>query len=129
MVGNLINNSVLTPGQSGQAAAFVLIVLIVSHHPDAALRPGDPRPTERWHERSGLSARTAWWRDPWRKPRLLARSPSATSCWSLLPVLIAVLFSFNAGRSRTNWQGFSLRWYWGDPRALGAGTTRPCTPR
>jgi ABC-type spermidine/putrescine transport system permease subunit I len=30
MVGNLINNSVLTPGQSGQAAAFVMIVLVVS---------------------------------------------------------------------------------------------------
>ncbi len=30
MVGNLINNSVLTPGQTGQAAAFVMIVLIVS---------------------------------------------------------------------------------------------------
>jgi spermidine/putrescine transport system permease protein len=35
--------------------------------------------------------------------------------WSLLPVLIAVTFSFNAGRSRTVWQGFSFRWYWGDP--------------
>ena len=35
--------------------------------------------------------------------------------WSLLPVLIAVMFSFNAGRSRTLWQGFSFRWYWGDP--------------
>jgi spermidine/putrescine transport system permease protein len=35
--------------------------------------------------------------------------------WSLLPVLIAVLFSFNAGRSRSVWQGFSLRWYTGDP--------------
>jgi spermidine/putrescine transport system permease protein len=35
--------------------------------------------------------------------------------WSLLPVAIAVLFSFNAGRSRTLWQGFSFRWYWGDP--------------
>jgi spermidine/putrescine transport system permease protein len=30
-------------------------------------------------------------------------------------VLIAVLFSFNAGRSRTTWQGFSLRWYFTDP--------------
>jgi spermidine/putrescine transport system permease protein len=30
MVGNLINNSLYTPGQTGQAAAFVLIVLIVS---------------------------------------------------------------------------------------------------
>jgi spermidine/putrescine transport system permease protein len=35
--------------------------------------------------------------------------------WSLAPVLIAVLFSFNAGRSRTTWQGFSTRWYYGDP--------------
>ncbi|MFT4009855.1 MAG: ABC transporter permease [Nocardioidaceae bacterium] len=30
MVGNLINNSVLTPGQTGQAAAFVLIVTVAS---------------------------------------------------------------------------------------------------
>jgi len=37
--------------------------------------------------------------------------------WSLLPVLIAVLFSFNAGRSRSVWQGFSLRWWTGDPNA------------
>ena len=35
--------------------------------------------------------------------------------WSLLPVLVAVLFSFNAGRSRVTWQGFSTRWYYGDP--------------
>lgn len=30
MVGNLINNSVLTPGQTGQAAAFVMIVTVIS---------------------------------------------------------------------------------------------------
>ncbi len=35
--------------------------------------------------------------------------------WSLLPVVIAVIFSFNAGRSRISWQGFSLRWWTGDP--------------
>jgi spermidine/putrescine transport system permease protein len=34
--------------------------------------------------------------------------------WSLVPVLIAVQFSFNDGRSRTSWQGASFRWYWGD---------------
>ena len=34
--------------------------------------------------------------------------------WSLLPVLIAVAYSFNDGKSRTTWQGFSFRWYWGD---------------
>ena len=30
-------------------------------------------------------------------------------------MLVAVLFSFNAGRSRVTWQGFSTRWYYGDP--------------
>jgi ABC-type spermidine/putrescine transport system permease subunit I len=30
MVGNLINDTVLTPGQTGQAGAFVLLVLVVS---------------------------------------------------------------------------------------------------
>jgi len=58
---------------------------------------------------------TAWWRDPWRKPRLLAAVTIGYLVWSLLPVLIAAAFSFNDGRSRTSWQGFSLRWYYGDP--------------
>ena len=35
--------------------------------------------------------------------------------WALLPVGVAILFSFNAGRSRSVWQGFSLRWWTGDP--------------
>ncbi|HEY4570602.1 MAG TPA: hypothetical protein VIH10_14090, partial [Kribbella sp.] len=57
----------------------------------------------------------AWFRDPWRPPRLLAALTGIYLIWSLLPVAIAVLFSFNNGRSRTVWQGFSTRWYWGDP--------------
>ena len=57
----------------------------------------------------------AWWRDPWRPPRILAAVTVGYLLWSLLPVLIAVLFSFNNGKSRTSWQGFSMRWYWGDP--------------
>lgn len=35
--------------------------------------------------------------------------------WALVPVALTVLFSFNAGRSRGVWQGFSLRWYTWDP--------------
>ncbi len=35
--------------------------------------------------------------------------------WALVPVAITVLFSFNEGRSRSAWQGFSLRWYTWDP--------------
>jgi spermidine/putrescine transport system permease protein len=35
--------------------------------------------------------------------------------WALVPVAVAILFSFNNGRSRSVWQGFSIRWWWGDP--------------
>jgi spermidine/putrescine transport system permease protein len=50
-----------------------------------------------------------------RRPTVLALVTFAYVCWSLLPVLIAVLFSFNASRSRTEWTGFSLRWFFTDP--------------
>jgi len=46
--------------------------------------------------------------------------------WSLVPVVIAIMFAFNAGRSRTTWQGFSFRWFTGpvgvfhDPALQGA---------
>jgi spermidine/putrescine transport system permease protein len=56
-----------------------------------------------------------WWRNPWRKPRVLEAMTWMYLTWSLLPVAIAVLFSFNSGKSRSVWQGFSFRWYWGDP--------------
>jgi spermidine/putrescine transport system permease protein len=56
----------------------------------------------------------AWWNDPWRPPRFLVGITIGYLAWSLLPVAIAVLYSFNNGRSRTTWQGFSFRWYWGD---------------
>jgi len=56
-----------------------------------------------------------WWRDPWRRPWGLLVVTVLYLVWSLLPVLVAALFSFNAGRSRTTWQGFSMRWYYGDP--------------
>ena len=56
----------------------------------------------------------AWWIDPWRPPRFLVAITVGYLLWSLLPVLIAVAYSFNDGKSRTTWQGFSFRWYWGD---------------
>jgi len=56
----------------------------------------------------------AWWNDPWRPPRFLVGITIGYLAWSLLPVAIAVLYSFNNGRSRTTWQGFSFRWYGGD---------------
>ncbi|MGI8505624.1 MAG: ABC transporter permease [Solirubrobacteraceae bacterium] len=54
-------------------------------------------------------------RNPWGQPRFLVLETWAYVAWALLPVVIAILFSFNAGRSRSVWQGFSIRWWWGDP--------------
>jgi spermidine/putrescine transport system permease protein len=48
---------------------------------------------------------------PWRRPYVLAGITWVYVLWSLLPVLVAVQFSFNGGRSRSVWQGFSLQWY------------------
>jgi spermidine/putrescine transport system permease protein len=62
--------------------------------------------------RRGLGGR---WRDPWRPPYVLAAITAVYLVWSLAPVALAALFSFNAGRSRSVWQGFSMRWYYGDP--------------
>lgn len=62
-----------------------------------------------------MSGVLGWWRDPWRRPWGLLLVTILYLAWSMLPVLVAALFSFNAGRSRTVWQGFSMRWYYGDP--------------
>jgi spermidine/putrescine transport system permease protein len=53
--------------------------------------------------------------NPWGRPRFLTVITWGYIAWSIAPLAIAVLFSFNAGRSRSAWQGFSLRWYTGDP--------------
>jgi spermidine/putrescine transport system permease protein len=54
-------------------------------------------------------------RNPWRHPWFLEGFTWLYLIWSLVPIAIAVLFSFNNGKSQSAWQGFSLRWYWGDP--------------
>ena len=56
-----------------------------------------------------------WLRNPWGRPRFLPIVVGLYVIWSIIPVAIAILFSFNDGRSRTTWQGFSMRWYTGDP--------------
>jgi spermidine/putrescine transport system permease protein len=54
-------------------------------------------------------------RNPWRHPWFLEGFTWLYLIWSLVPVALAVLFSFNNGRSQSVWQGFSLRWYFKDP--------------
>lgn len=55
------------------------------------------------------------WRNPWRRPWILEGFTWLYLVWSILPIGLAVLFSFNNGKSQSVWQGFSTRWYWGDP--------------
>ncbi len=50
-----------------------------------------------------------------RRPSGLALITWVYVAWSLLPVILAIRFAFNEGRSRTSAQGFSLRWFWTDP--------------
>jgi spermidine/putrescine transport system permease protein len=64
--------------------------------------------------RSGL-ARLRPRRNPWRHPWFLEGFTWLYLLWSLVPVGIAVLFSFNDGQSQSIWQGFSWRWYFADP--------------
>jgi spermidine/putrescine transport system permease protein len=56
-----------------------------------------------------------WWANPWGKPRFLWLITIAYLVWSIVPILIAIRFSFNEGRSRSSAQGWSLRWYFDDP--------------
>ena len=56
-----------------------------------------------------------YFKNPWRRPRFLQATTIGYLLWSMLPVVIAIFFSFNDGRSRVTWQGFSLRWWTGDP--------------
>lgn len=64
---------------------------------------------------SVLAQLRGWLANPWNRPRLLALWTWLYIAWSIVPIVIAVQFSFNAGRSRSTWQGFSLQWYFQDP--------------
>jgi len=85
----------------------------ISERPHVDRRMQEPVPRAR-----SRSTRTplGWWRNPWRKPRILATFTWGYLAWSLLPVLIAIAISFNAGRSNSVWQGFSFQWWWGHPK-------------
>lgn len=55
----------------------------------------------------------SWLRNPWARPRWLVVITGFYVLWSVVPVLLAIAFAFNSGRSRTTWQGFSFRWFTG----------------
>jgi spermidine/putrescine transport system permease protein len=51
--------------------------------------------------------------NPWRRPWGMEGFTWLYIAWSILPIAIAVLFSFNKGASQGTWQGFSTKWYVG----------------
>lgn len=53
--------------------------------------------------------------NPWARPRFLWVVGIGYVAWTMIPVLVAVLFSFNSTRSISNWAGASLRWWVTDP--------------
>ena len=61
--------------------------------------------------------------DPWNRPRVLPVITWVYVIWSIVPVLIAIAFSFNKGRSRSTWQGFSVRWWWTDTGSVAKDPT------
>lgn len=65
--------------------------------------------------RGTLGRARDWWANPWGKPRFLVLFTVLYLVWSIVPILIAIRFSFNEGRSRSTAQGWSLRWYLDDP--------------
>jgi spermidine/putrescine transport system permease protein len=53
--------------------------------------------------------------NPWGRPRFLALITLLYMVWSIVPILLAVRFSFNEGRSRSTAQGWSTKWYYEEP--------------
>jgi spermidine/putrescine transport system permease protein len=69
--------------------------------------------------RPGMARRVRGWiGNPWGRPRFLIVFTWAYMLWAIIPVLIAVQYSFNDSRSRTIWAGFSTRWYLSDPDSV-----------
>ena len=62
-----------------------------------------------------MTGARSWWRNPWGRPRFLFLFTLVYLAWSIVPILVAVRFSFNDGRSRSTGQGWSTRWYWQEP--------------
>jgi spermidine/putrescine transport system permease protein len=59
-------------------------------------------------------------RGPWRHPWGLQAFTWVYLVWSIVPICIAILFSFNNGKSQSSFQGLSMRWYTGTSKAFGS---------
>jgi spermidine/putrescine transport system permease protein len=65
-------------------------------------------------DRAGIAWRGRPRGNPWRRPWAMEGFTWLYIVWSIVPIGIAVLFSFNKGASQATWQGFSTQWYVGN---------------
>jgi spermidine/putrescine transport system permease protein len=52
--------------------------------------------------------------NPWGRPRFLVLVTWGYMAWAILPVVIAIQFSFNDSRSLSSWHSFTTKWYLSD---------------
>ena len=96
MFGDLIEAKFLTEGNwnVGSALSLIMMVLILI----SALHPAQGRPQRR--------------RRRHRMKKFCKRAYLALILIFLyLPIIVLIVQSFNAGKSRAKWEGFSFRWY------------------
>jgi spermidine/putrescine transport system permease protein len=72
------------------------------------------RPVDAPPGREAVAARRRVRGNPWRRPWAMEGFTWLYIVWSIVPIGIAVLFSFNKGASQATWQGFSTKWYVGN---------------
>jgi spermidine/putrescine transport system permease protein len=53
--------------------------------------------------------------NPWARPRFLWVLGLGYIVWTMIPIVYAILFSFNSTRSISSFTGFSVRWWLSDP--------------
>jgi spermidine/putrescine transport system permease protein len=74
-----------------------------------ATRSSTPKPAEA--EFGYVRRLRGWIGNPWGKPRFLVLITWSYVAWSILPVLVAIQFSFNNSRSLSVWHGWTTMWY------------------
>lgn len=52
---------------------------------------------------------------PWRHAWFLEGFTWLYLLWMIVPIVVAVIFSFNSGKSTSAWRGFSTQWWSGNP--------------
>jgi ABC-type spermidine/putrescine transport system permease subunit II len=109
MVGNFIVESLQIPIFVARGAALILILLALLVVPIVYYLWTTSRALPERRRERPLGAV-----EPWGRPVPVGRR-DRLRVWILIPIVYAVIFSFNETRSISIFTGFSLRWWLSDP--------------